>query len=283
MSITQGIEISEISGITFLNIDNDAASARISLFGGHILSYIPKADNQERLWLSPHANLTGEKPIRGGIPVCWPWFSDDHGREKGTLPAHGILRSQAWQLANSETTAEGTHVELVPSYTRADGFEYDCEVSLHVWVGETLKVELATRNTGIVPFTFNTALHTYFQVEDIQKVTLEGIDGQYKDKTDNWALKDTPSPYDITGETDRIHLTDSARTEIKQHGAAFTAVESSGHDSLVVWNPWQSAATISDMDAFGYKHMICVETAVTQDKVLEPDETHRLVQTIVPV
>ncbi|QPG06862.1 D-hexose-6-phosphate mutarotase [Salinimonas marina] len=283
MSITQGIEISEISGITFLNIDNDAASARISLFGGHILSYIPKTDNQERLWLSPHANLTGEKPIRGGIPVCWPWFSDDHGREKGALPSHGILRSQVWQLANSETTKEGTHIELVPSYTRADGFEYDCEVSLHVWVGKSLKVELITANTGIVPFTFNTALHTYFQVDDIHKVTLTGIEGQYKDKTDNWALKDTPAPYKISSETDRIHLTATARTDIEENGTAFTTVESAGHDSLVVWNPWQTAASIADMDAFGYKHMICVETAVTQNKILEPDETHRLLQTIVPV
>lgn len=283
MSIAPDIEVSEISGITFLDIENRFASARISLFGGHILSYIPKSDNQERLWLSPYASLNGGKPIRGGVPVCWPWFSDDHGREKGELPSHGILRAQVWQLQSSESSEKGTHIKLVPSYTRADGFEYDCEVSLDILVGETLQIRLTTKNSGIVPFTFNTALHTYFQVDNIQKTELTGIEGNYKDKTDNWAIKASPTPYTIVSETDRIHLTPVPRTQILQQQTPFTAIESDGHDSLVVWNPWQGAASISDMDAFGYKHMICIETAVTQGAVVEPGEQHCLQQTIVPV
>lgn len=119
MSIAQSIQVSEVSGVTFLDIDNAFATARVSLFGGHVLSYIPKQDGQERLWLSPHAVLSGEKPIRGGIPVCWPWFSDDHGREKGQLPAHGYLRSQVWKIQHSEDTDTGTVLVLRPTFTGA--------------------------------------------------------------------------------------------------------------------------------------------------------------------
>ncbi|AXR06828.1 D-hexose-6-phosphate mutarotase [Salinimonas sediminis] len=283
MSIAKSIEVSESSGITFLDIDNSLATARISLFGGHILSFIPKSDNKERLWLSPHAVLNGDKPIRGGIPVCWPWFSDDHGREKGALPSHGFLRSQVWQLKASEDNAAGTTIYLAPSFTRADGFEYDCQVTLKVTVGQSLQVELITQNTGLVAFSFNTALHTYFQVDDINHVELTGISGDYKDKTDNWAVKQTPAHYTVTGETDRIHMTAAAQVAINERSVAVTRVDSQGHDSLVVWNPWQGAASIADMDAFGYKHMLCVETACTGDIQVAPGGQHILTQTVVPL
>ncbi|WP_137166810.1 D-hexose-6-phosphate mutarotase [Salinimonas lutimaris] len=280
MSIAQSIQVSEVSGVTFLDIDNAFATARVSLFGGHILSYIPKQDGQERLWLSPHAVLSGEKPIRGGIPVCWPWFSDDHGREKGQLPAHGYLRSQVWKIQHSEDTDSGTLLVLRPTFTRGNGFEYDCNVSLTIEVAETLTVTLKTTNSGLVPFTFNTALHSYFQVDDIQHVTLTGIEGEYKDKLENWAVKTTPQPYKISGETDRIHQHATPEVVISEKDLARTRVVSSGHDSMVIWNPWLGAASIADMDAFGYKHMVCVETACTDGVTLAPQDSHSLVQTI---
>lgn len=283
MSIASSINVDESSGITYLNIDNEFACAQVSLYGGHVLSYVPKKDNKERLWLSPHAVKSGEKPIRGGIPVCWPWFSDDHGREKGALPSHGFLRSQVWKLVSSQDTSEGTEIVITPSFTRADGFEYDCDVSLTIFVGETLTVTLQTVNKGLVPFTFNAALHTYFEVENITDVQLEGLIGDYKDKTDNWAVKSTPADYKIDKETDRIHLDAAKSVIINEHNKALTRVNSSGHDSIVVWNQWQGAATISDMDAFGYKQMICVETACTQGHTLSPEQSHTLTQIIHPV
>lgn len=280
MSIASSIRVTESAGITFLDIENPFASARVSLFGGHVLSYTPRQDNQERLWLSPHAVLSGEKPIRGGIPVCWPWFSDAHGREKGALPSHGFLRNQVWQLIHSEDTDAGTSIRLAPAFTRADGFEYDCEVALVIEIGEQLSISLLTTNQGVVPFTFNTALHSYFQVDSISQVRLTGLTGDYKDKTDNWAVKSTPDEYAITGETDRIHLHAAETVTLQERGQARTLIHSSGHDSVVVWNPWQGAASISDMDAFGYKHMLCIETACTQDVTLVPGEEHCLRQQV---
>ncbi|WP_394224322.1 D-hexose-6-phosphate mutarotase [Alteromonas gracilis] len=282
MPPVSSVTVSESNGLTFLDVSNSLASARISLFGGHVLSYIPKSDDKERLWVSPHAYLNGERPIRGGIPVCWPWFSDDHGRDKGALPAHGFLRTQVWKLVHSKDTDKGTTIELSPSFTRAEGFENDCKVTMQINVGETMEVSLITENSGVTSFDFNCALHSYFHVNHIQKTLLNGIEGDYKDKLDHWALKATPNPYTITGETDRIHLAPIKATEIEVDGDPFTEVLSEGNDSLVVWNPWQGAASISDMDAFGYKHMLCVETSLTQGKTLAPGESHTLKQTILP-
>lgn len=280
MSIASSITVQESQGITFLDVDNPFCSGRVSLYGGHVLSFVPKHDDTDRLWLSPHAFLTGERPIRGGIPVCWPWFSDDHGREKGELPAHGFLRTQVWQLITSEDTAEGTRIELTPSFTRGDGFEFDCKVRLTIVFGKQLSVSLCTENTGIVPFTFNQALHTYFAVPDIKNVSLEGVSGQYKDKLENWAVKDTPSPYTFSTETDRIHLEPSDNITIHSDNQPLTAVQSQGHDSVVIWNPWRGAASMSDMDAFGYLHMVCVETACTKGVTLEPGESHIMTQAV---
>lgn len=281
--MADSVRVSESNGLTFLHVENQLASAKVSLFGGHVLSYIPKSDNQERLWLSPHAFLNGERPIRGGIPVCWPWFSDDHGKAKGELPSHGFLRTQSWQLTSTVEDDDGTHLILTPSFTRAEGFEYDCAVTLKVSVGDTLTVTLTTENKGVVPFTFNCALHTYFQVDDINNTALEGITGQYKDKTENWAVKDTPVPYEFSEQTDRIHLAAIANADIVVNEQVFTQVASEGNDSLVVWNPWQEAASITDMDAFGYKHMLCVESSVTDGHTLAPQQSHALVQRVIPV
>ena len=283
MPPVNSVHVSESNGLTFLDIENSNAVARISLFGGHVLSYVPKKDNKERLWVSPHAYLNGERPIRGGIPVCWPWFSDDHGREKGALPAHGFLRTQVWKLIDSRDTESGTEVTLTPSYSRAEGFEYDCAVQLVIQVGDTLSVSLETQNTGVVPFDYNCALHTYFHVDHIQDTQLTGMHGEFKDKLDDWGLKPTPSLYLITGETDRIHVEAIDNATIEVGNQAFTSVNSHGNDSVVVWNPWQGAASISDMDPFGYKHMLCVESAITKGKTLAPGERHALTQVIVPL
>ena len=283
MSICDSISVEESSGITFLQVDNAFATSRISLFGAHVLSFVPKSDNVDRLWLSPHAFLNGERPIRGGIPICWPWFADDHGREKGELPSHGFLRTQTWQIQSSEDVEEGTRIVLTPTFTRGEGFEYDCLVSYEILVGKQLSVTLKTENTGIVPFTFNAALHTYFAVPSIGKTEITGIEGDYKDKLEDWAVKPAPVPYLFSGETDRIHQFAAPDVTIRVEDTPLTRVTSMGHDSIVVWNPWQGAASIADMDAFGYRHMLCVETSVTNDITVEPEHAHSITQIVSPL
>ncbi len=261
------------NGIEYLTVQNSKASCRISLFGGHVLSYIPTRDNRDRLWVSPVAFLNGERPIRGGVPVCWPWFSDDHGKAKGELPAHGFLRTQNWSVKQTDSSVSHSTVVLTPGTTKGKGFDYDVSVELIVEVGESLNITLVTKNTGDQAFTFNCALHSYFDVESIKDVELKGLYGSYKDKLADWEILDTPSPYTIEAEVDRIHLEAIPSVSIERDGKEYIKVDSQQHDSLVVWNPWQGAATMSDMDAFSYKQMVCVETAITQGKSLNPGES----------
>ena len=275
-------QIEEKDGNRFITVTNASATCRISLFGGHVLSFIPTRDNRDRLWVSPVAVLDGGRPIRGGVPVCWPWFSDDHGRDKGDLPSHGFLRTQMWQLSKYDCDGSTSVLRLTPGSTSGPGFDYLCDVELWVTVAEQLTISLVTTNTeSEQAFTFNCALHTYFDVENISAVTLNGLSGDYKDKLDHWAVKTTPVPYTFSGETDRIHLCAPSSLSIEQEdGSTLINIDSKGHDSVVVWNPWQGAASMSDMDAFGYKQMLCVESAVTQGVTLSPNESHTLSQII---
>lgn len=262
-----------------LVINNQHGKAEVALFGAHVLSFYPHQDGRERLWVSPHADLTGAKPIRGGIPLCWPWFGPDNPFNDETLPSHGFLRTQMWHVESEHETDDATVVTLKPSSTKLSVFSFELDVSLTIRVGNTLSVALNTENNDKQAVKINAALHSYFSIEKVALAEIVGIDGQYKDKLDNWAVKDTPAPYQISSETDRVHLCTNNETSIKTQNYTTTMCHS-GHDSLVVWNPWTGAASMHDMDAFGYKNMLCIETALTQWLVLKSGESHTLTQVI---
>lgn len=273
------VQKSQRGEIDTLVVDNQLGQMEIALFGAHILSYTPHKDGRERLWVSPHAFFNGTKPIRGGIPLCWPWFSDNHGKASGELPSHGFLRSQIWQLKQIEQIDQQTRLTLQPSFSTGPGFDHNNEVSLIVTVGEQLTVELTTTNLEGNAINFNAALHSYFHVDDIGKTELFDITGSYIDKLQSWRELVTPTPYGFTTEIDRIHLTQDPQTTIVFNGDK-TVVKHVGHDSIVVWNPWSGCASMADMDPFAYKRMVCVETAITQNHTLAPNESHTLTQII---
>lgn len=265
--------------VTLLDIRNAQGSATLSLFGGQVLSFIPAHDRRERLFLSPTARLDGSKSIRGGIPLCWPWFGA-HQQDAG-LPAHGYIRTRQWQVVDSvERDAESTLL-LQALDCSGPGFAGSAQLQLRLTVGASLQVELLTTNTGARPFPLSAALHTYFAADDIHGTELRGLRGRYSDKTRDWAHFDTPVPYRFTEETDRIHLEAAGELQIVQAGGAVTHIASAGHDSIVVWNPWTACAdNFPDLEPEGYARMLCVETALTQGFALAPGETHALVQTI---
>ena len=190
------------------------------------------------------------------------------------------MRTRVWHLTYEECTEDKVELHLQPSSTQGPGFNAAASLTLKIVLSDSLELSLVTHNVGHDAFQFDTAFHTYFYDEAIRQVTLEGLTGDYLDKTMQWAKAETPSPYCVVGEVDRIHLTPAPSVEINIASKRRTTVMSRGHDSIVVWNPWLGAASISDMDAFGFKHMICVETAVTQHKILAPGESHLLVQQI---
>ena len=135
-------------------------------------------------------------------------------------------------------------------------------------------------DTGATSFSMTTALHSYFTVRDIAKTELKGIQGIYKDKTQDWKKLNTPSPYAFNRETDRIHLYKPQSVSIEQKDCS-TEIASAGHDSLVVWNPWaELSKSMGDMAEDGYLTMLCVETAVTEKTEIKPGQAHVLTQIV---
>ena len=274
------------AAVETLLIENAWASAEISLFGAQVLSFIPHHDGRDRLWLSEKAIWDGITPIRGGIPLCWPWFGAHRDPQ---LPAHGYVRNRQWQLSECHEGINYSEFLLVPESASCTGFAGQADLSLRLRIGLDLELLLTTSNTGDTAFQFTCALHSYFRVTDIEATRLHGLQGEYSDKTRDWAILPSPEPYVFSEETDRIHLQPAADVDIEclsQH----TRVHSSGHDSVVVWNPWEeNAAAMADMNSRDYRHMLCVETALTDAKnpvgqrqglQLQPGEKHRLLQRI---
>jgi len=280
MHFPESVTQSKVQEVDTLVIENNSARAEISLFGGHLLSFTPKKDNRNRIWLSDKAIFDQKTPIRGGIPICWPWFGNDHGQSDLKLPSHGFLRTQNWTPISCQETSVGTLLHLKPTDVNGEGFNYQVEVILEILVGESLVIKLTTRNKDSQKFIFNCAFHSYFSVADIQKVQLTGIYGKYLDKIQTWASIDTPEPYLLNGETDRIHLCQSDEIEIIETQAT-TNIRSAGHDSIVVWNPWVvTSGKMKDMSEGGFKTMLCIETASTQWTQILPGQSHTLIQQI---
>ena len=267
-----------------LVVSNQAATAEISLFGAHVLSFTPRHDNRDRLWLSTKSKLDRSRPIRGGIPICWPWFADAPAylqQLEPNLPAHGYIRTQDCKLVSSQSISDDCDQLVFRPQTHlfpALGFSLALDIVIRV--SNTLTVQLVTRNTADVETDFFSALHSYFSVTSIYKVKIEGVDTRYLDKVQGKREMPGLADYTIDSETDRIHLGTSPEIVINDQGIE-TSISSQGNDSIVIWNPWsESSRNMADMDDSGFEQMLCIETARTQQGKLAPGQTHTLTQII---
>jgi glucose-6-phosphate 1-epimerase len=289
-----------------LAINNQKAQCLISLFGGHVLSFINKQDKRERLWLSKQAIFDGGTAIRGGIPICWPWFGPH--LSNSAFPNHGYARTQLWHLVSVDETREIsddnnvtdsdiiTNTNIVLSPNKLDDFDVKgLTLKLVIDCSESLTVSLITYNSGPHVQAISQALHTYFLIDDIEGTTIEGIDGKYIDKLNKDKIEDTPHPYSISSEVDRVHdctqnISDSQaydtpqRVYIMRDAIPHQVISQQGHNALVVWNPWhEKASTMKDMHTEDYRNMLCIEAA-NIEKIkplqLEPNQIHKLTQVI---
>jgi len=250
-------------GMPLILISNQSASAVISLHGGQILSYKPSKEAEDLLFLSSKSLYADGKAIRGGIPVCWPWFGPD---PKGLQrPNHGFVRSHCWTVQKIEASDEQTKVSLqfLESYKKEKTWRQPFSLTLVITIGKILSLQLITRNTGDKAFSITQAFHSYFRVGDIDRVQVLGLDGcEYFDKLDQGTQKTQIGAVVVKEEVDRIY------TEVKNKliidDSAFNRrieISSPGNETVVVWNPWiKSSKKIADLKAQAYKHFICVET-----------------------
>ena len=252
-------------GFTYIEINNARAHATISTYSGQVLSYRPKGQQADLLFVSDKAYYEDGKAIKGGIPVCWPWFGadpDDRGR-----PAHGFVRNRQWEVSASESLADGS-TRVILCLTDSDEtrniWPHPFKLSIEITVGDALRVALVTHNTGDKSITISQALHTYFQVGDISKVRVLGLDGtEYQDKVDGSARKTQSGAVTIDGEVDRIYEGVSGELVIDDASLGRKIrITSRGCSTAVVWNPWtEIAASMGDLGDDDYRKMLCVETA----------------------
>jgi len=272
--------------IPHVEVKNKFASAKISLQGAHLLSWKPHNED-EVIWLSEDAIFAREKSVRGGIPICWPWFgAADFEREINiALPAHGFARTVFWKVIDTmqleggdtqitfqldTTTLSINTEEMWPTPTLA---------TYRMVIGKTLSLELTTLNNSNETFTLGQALHTYFNVEDISAVTVVGLENkEYLDKTKEFKRQTQTDPLTISGEIDRIYLDTNDTVKIENNNRKITIMTTGSH-STVVWNPGEKVANkMGDLGQEGYKTMLCVESAnAAEDTVmLKPGESHQL-------
>ena len=270
------------NGFVLANVSNRYASATIAMQGAHLVSFQP-AGEEPLIWRSPEAKMAEGKSIRGGVPVCWPWFGPHESDKK--LPAHGFARTVPWRLnqvhamANGETRLE---FELIQTQTTRRQWPHPCAVRNIITVGKTLKHELVTTNHGSEPMVIGEALHTYFRVGDLRKVTVHGLQGRdYLDKVNDFARVSQNGGINFSEEVDRIYLDTPAQCEIRDPAMKRRIViRSSGSHSTVVWTPWkEKGAQMGDLGPDGYLNMVCVETAnAAEDTVsIGPGGQHRMV------
>ena len=229
------------------------------------MSYRPKNQQDDLLFVSDKAYYEDGKAIKGGIPVCWPWFGADP--ENLGRPAHGFVRNRQWEVTGSESLADGS-TKVVLSIADSDEtrkiWPHPFKLSIEITIGDSLKLALVTHNTGAGSITISQALHTYFYVGDISKVQVMGLDGiDYLDKVDGCAEKIQSGPVTINGEVDRIYKGVSGELMIDDESLGRKIrIVSRGCSTAVVWNPWiEIAASMADLDDDDYGKMICVETA----------------------
>ncbi len=268
-------------GMPVARITNDYGDATIALQGAQVLQWQPQ-DEAPVIWLSTAAKFARGKSVRGGVPVCWPWFGPHAG--EAAYPAHGFARTTSWSVIASEQRPDGgTQITFrldATDATRAQ-WPHRTPVDNVITVGAALDVELVTRNEGTKPVTISEALHTYFNVADIETASVTGLeDREYLDKVRAMARDRQNGPVRFSGETDRVYLDTGAVCAIEDPGLKRRIlIRSRGARATVVWTPWrEKAAAIGDLGADGWKHMLCVETANAVDHLvtIAPGGEHRM-------
>ena len=251
-------------GLACLDIRTELAEARVYLHGAHVAHYAPRGQKPV-LFMSGASYFQSGKPIRGGVPVCFPWFGPREG-DPGA-PAHGFARLQEWEVASVQTLAEGA-VEIVfrlePTDLSRKYWTPRFVLEHRVRVGRELSMNLVVRNTDARPFSIQEALHTYFVVSDVRKVSVTGVENvTFMDKVDEMRRKvETADPLRFSGETDRHYMSTSGVCVIHDPDLnRRITISKRGSQTTVIWNPWVAkAAAMADFGDEEWPGMLCVET-----------------------
>lgn len=252
-----------------LEVHHPRFSARLFPQGAHLTHFAP-SDEANWFWLSPEARFEPGRSIRGGVPICWPWFGDpgrnppEVRRRVKSSAAHGFARTALWQL--DAVVESAREVEIRLSLDVAGDFADDWEGQARAqatfsFSATGCELALTTTNTGSEPLAYTQALHSYFPTPDITATHIQGLEQSvYIDTLDDWRPRMQAGPVRFESETDRIYESGAAMTLASP--AASMLLTASGSDSTVVWNPGpDKARRLSDFPDSAWREMLCVETA----------------------
>jgi glucose-6-phosphate 1-epimerase len=268
------------TSLPLININNHLGSAVVSLSGGHVMNWQPSGHTHPVLWLSGFSKFAPGKSIRGGVPICWPWFGP-HSSE-ASFPGHGFARTVFWQALKSEELADGSSrlvLSLQHNDTSRAQWSLPSSVEYAITVGNELRLELTTRNLGTAPFVLSEALHTYFAVSDIRQTPIHGLEGcTYLDKVNGNSYKQQEGPIVINSEVDRVYVDTAAECVIEDRAWQRRIRIIKEHSlSTIVWNPWhEKAEKMGDFGPEGYLGMVCVESgnALQNSITIAPGDAH---------
>lgn len=261
----------------YIEVKNEAAEAKVALQGAHLFHYA-RAGEEPILWLSEASDFELGKAIRGGVPVCWPWFGFNKDK---SLPQHGFARTALWEFVGSDEVDAKTTVltlRLTHDEKKLQMWNYRFLLELKITISDKLSMELKTTNLDDKSFKISQALHTYFSVSHISEVAIKGLDK--KPYLDALTWKNEIQNGDITfnQEVDRVYQEVDGEIVLSDKRRE-VHIKNSGSSSVVVWNPWiEKTLRMSAMQEDAYKHMLCIESANAFDdaRVLKPKEVHIL-------
>ncbi len=266
-------------GMAFITVSNKYADADICLYGAHITNFKPY-NTLEILWMSPDSNFVEDSPIRGGIPVCFPWFGPH--KTDPAKPQHGFGRLMYWEVIETSALKSGetlVRLQLCSSLETKKYWEYDFCAELCVIVGKTLTATLKVTNTSSKKFEYSCALHSYFSLSSVEEIW---IDGLYNTKYFNQL-----EPGDFIQETEKLEIHQPETRHYFDTEAACIIndpvfgrrirVEKSGSKITTVWNPWEETCSkIDDLPNDSFHSFVCIEAVNAFNNMikLEPGEYH---------
>ena len=273
--------VSEGNGeLARVQITGPFGEAEMYLHGAHVTSWKP-VGKDEVLFVSTKSRWEEGQAIRGGIPICFPWF---RGKlEDPHAPAHGFVRTRIWQLESITENEKGVAVTM---FTQSD------EHTRKWWPGEfrlvhratfgsELRLELVCMNVGTTPFRFEEALHTYNRIGNIQDARLQGLDNvSYLDNTESNKEKTQRGDILIASPTDRAYCNTQNEVDLRDPNMKRRIRLRKEHSlSTVVWNPWsEGAARLQDLGDGEWRQFLCVEASNILDAAinLAPGQEHRM-------
>lgn len=268
------------NNLIFLAVTNEYADAQICLYGAHITGFRPH-NSKEVLWMSPESSFEVGKPIRGGIPVCFPWFGPH--KTDPEKPQHGFGRLMYWDVAEITTRPPGgetlIRLQLYSSDRTKSYWPYDFCAELTAVVGQRLEVNLKVTNLSAESFDYTCALHSYYHLSSIENIAITGLQGaKYHSQLElGEFIQESPAIVIRNAETRHYHNTEATCVIEDTVFKRKIRIAKSGSEITTVWNPWAATcALIGDLPDEGYLSFVCVEAVNAFDNIimLSPHESH---------